>query len=62
MPDILPDPDFEGFDGIYVGSKETAFQAPPIEIDYPALLNYMRSLGKSFDELTQEEIEKFQFD
>ncbi len=57
---IIPDPDFEGFDGIFVGSKDgTAL--PPNNIDFSKIIPYMKANNKSFYDLSPEEIEMFKF-
>ena len=57
---IIPDPDFEGFDGIYIGSKE-GINLPPNEIDFKRIIKYMKTNNKEFQDLTPEEIEMFKF-
>lgn len=61
MTNVIPDPDFEGFDGIYAGSKD-GLRLPPNEHDLPALGAYLDCTGKEFKDLTQEEIDQFKFD
>lgn len=55
---IIPDPDFEGFNGVYAGGD---FVLPVPEHDYTALGRYMTETGKSFEELTEKELEQFKF-
>lgn len=58
MANVIPDPDFDGFDGIYVGSKSD-LRLPPNEHDLSALGAYLDSTGKEFKDLTQGEIDQF---
>ncbi|MBR2284478.1 MAG: hypothetical protein IJ874_08710 [Ruminococcus sp.] len=57
---IIPDPDFEWFDGIYVGSKDGT-TLPPNKIDFSKIIPYMTANNKSFNDLSPEEIETFKF-
>jgi hypothetical protein len=57
---IISDPDFEEFDGVYVGSKDGTV-LPPNEIDFAKIIKYMKTKNKSFQELSPEEIEMFKF-
>ena len=61
MANVIPDPDFEGFDGIYAGSKDITFRPPPNKVMFSDLINYMKSSGKSFSDLTEEEIKRFTY-
>ena len=56
MVGIISDPDFDGFDGIFVGTKEN-FELPSNEIDYNALAVLLKRTGKEYTELTKEEID-----
>lgn len=56
MPDIIPDPDFDGFDGIYAGGEE---RLPPNRHDLSAIAAYLRKTGKKGTELTKEELDMF---
>ena len=60
MPNLISDPDFEGFDGIYVGDKDGT-SLPPNEIDFSRIIPYMKANNKQFSDLTPEEIEQFKF-
>ncbi|MBR3419309.1 MAG: hypothetical protein IKG82_11515 [Oscillospiraceae bacterium] len=60
MTDIIPDPDFDGFDGIYVGTKD-GYSPPPNNINYDTLGAYLRQTGKTFTDLSQEEVDRFKF-
>jgi len=55
---IIPDPDCEGFNGIYAGGE---YVLPAPEHDYTALGRYMTETGKKFCELTEEEVEQFRY-
>lgn len=46
---IISDPDFEEFDGVYVGSKDGTV-LPPNEIDFAKIIKYMKTKNKSFQE------------
>ena len=54
---ILPDPDYEGFNGVYVGTKETINK--PCEYNLSALLAYLRENNRELKELKPEELERF---
>lgn len=56
MADVIPDPDYESFDGRYV---DNSFIAPPAEFNYALLGQYMRENNKEFKDLTPEELEQF---
>ncbi len=55
---IIPDPDFEGFDGIFIGAKKEKDNLADY-YDIPGLVHYARDKGKPLKELTEEEIRKF---
>ncbi|MBQ5592006.1 MAG: hypothetical protein IIU80_03590 [Clostridia bacterium] len=55
---IIPDPDFEGFNGIYAGGT---YVMPPSQHNLTALGRYMTETGKKFHELTEEEVEQFRY-
>ncbi|HRR75979.1 MAG: hypothetical protein IKI56_05760 [Ruminococcus sp.] len=57
---IIPDPDFEEFDGIFVGSKDGT-TLPPNNIDFSKIIPYMKVNKKSISDLSPEEIEMFKF-
>ncbi len=57
MADYIPDPDFEGFDGVYLDPKMS--NAPPNEYNLSALAKYLRETGKQFKELTKAEKKQF---
>ena len=61
MKNLIPEPSFEGFDGIYAGSKSDDFIMPPNEIDFSSMVKYMRETKKSFNELSEEEVNRFRF-
>lgn len=61
MKNLIPDPSFEEFDGIYAGSKNSDFIMPPNEIDLSRIVKYMKETKKSFNELTEEEVNRFRF-
>lgn len=53
---IIPDPDFEGWDGKYVDDRR---DLPPTEYDLSAVAHYMKANNKTFFELTAEELNSF---
>ncbi len=55
---IIPDPDFDGFDGIFVGSA-TDPPLPEVPVDYAALGRFMRETGKTYQDMTDEEKNRF---
>lgn len=57
MPQIIEDPSFEDFNGIYAGSKD--FSCPTKLYNYTEMIRYMKSKNKEFKDLTKEEIESF---
>ena len=61
MKELIPDPDYEGFNGVYVGDKGT-IDAPPCNYDISAACEYLRNNNKKFEDLTDEEINKFKLD
>ena len=61
MENLIPEPSFEEFDGIYAGSKSNDFVMPTNEIDFSSIVKYMRETNKSFNELTEEEKNRFRF-
>lgn len=58
MERIIPDPDFEEFDGIYVGDNENVL--PFSKYDLSKLGSYMREKNKLFNELSKEELKSFE--
>lgn len=58
VPEIIEDPDCEGFDGRYVVSVP---DAPYAEYDYSGIARYMKLNNKAFQELTKDELEQFRF-
>lgn len=60
MAEPITDPNFEGFDGIYIGDKNMS-TLPPNEIDFSAIIAYMKETGKAFTDLSHEEIDRFRF-
>ena len=58
MKGFIPDPDYEGFNGVYVGDKST-IDSPPCNYDFSAACEYLRKNNRSFDDLTDEEINMF---
>ncbi len=56
--DYIPDPDYEGFDGVYVGDRNM-LNPPPLNYDLSAMCEYMRKQNKRFEDLTEEEVERF---
>ena len=58
MSEIIPDPDFEGFDGRYV---DNSIIAPPNEYDFSRMIRYANEKNKELTELSLEEIEQFKF-
>ena len=52
MPNVMPDPDFIGFNGVYVGGEE---RLPPNQYDLSGLAKYLRETGKKFADLTDDE-------
>ena len=61
MKDLIPDPDYEGFNGVFVGDKST-IDLPPCNYDFSAACEYLRNNNKNFEDLTKEEINKFILD
>lgn len=60
MASIYEDPDYEGFNGIYVGSPNGK-PLPKNDMDLSGLAAYLRETGKEYKDLTKEEIDKFKF-
>lgn len=60
MANVISDPDFEEFDGIFVGDKSDT-SLPPNEIDFSRIIPYMKANNKQFADLNPEEIEQFKF-
>lgn len=55
---IFNDPDFDGFDGIYVGSKiNNAVMPSDITHKTEKLFAYMRETGKQAKDISNEEME-----
>ena len=58
--DIIPDPDYIDFDGIYVGSTETSSLVLENRHNLSGLSRYMKDNNKTFKELTEEELKTFE--
>lgn len=56
MAGIIPDPDFDGFDGRFVDDKAPR---PEKLYNYTEMCRYMRENNKSFQQMSPEEIEQF---
>ena len=54
---VIPDPDFKGFDGVYIGVDESEISS--IKYNIGAMCKYAKSEKKPLSKLTQKEIEKF---
>lgn len=54
---VIEDPNFSGFDGLYIGVKEDSIS--DIKYNIGAMCKYARKEGKKLSDLTREEIEKF---
>lgn len=54
----IPDPDFDGFNGVYVGGSQVL---PPNQYDLAGIAKYIRSTGKDFSQLSADEIEGFKY-
>ncbi len=52
---IIPDPDFDGWDGTCIGVED----APVLKYNLQKLLYYATENNKSVKELSQQEIEMF---
>lgn len=57
MKNIIPDPNFKEFDGVYAGGINV--QPPKEKYNYTEMLRYMRENKKVFSDLTPEEINTF---
>lgn len=57
---VIPDPDFEGFDGLYIGVDES--EISNVKYNIGAMCKYAESKNKSLSELTEKEIEKFKIE
>ncbi len=57
MKNIVPDPNFEEFDGVYAGGIN--IEPPTEKYNYTEMIRYMRENEKDFSMLTPEEINKF---
>lgn len=55
---FIPDPNFDDFNGVFVGGKQVL---PQNEYDLAGIAEYIRSSGKDFSQLSSAEIEKFKF-
>ncbi len=55
---VIPDPDFDSFDGMYIGTKG---QPEFMPYDLRALIAYARASKKEPSALTNEERERFRF-
>ena len=53
MADYIPDPDYEGFDGVYLDPKMS--NVPPCRFDLSAIAEYMKKNSKSYDQLSEKE-------
>lgn len=53
---FIPDPDFDGFNGVFVGGSKVL---PSNQYDLAGIAKYIRSTGKAFAQLTPDEIEGF---
>lgn len=53
MQHIIPDPDFEGFDGNFVDNS--IWNAPPNQYKLSEVANYLRETKKDFKDLSDEE-------
>lgn len=60
MERVIPDPAYNSFDGVYIGSTDE-FVMPPNEYDLSGIANHMRKTHKEFHELTEDEIKRFKF-
>lgn len=60
MSASFSEPDNNGFDGIYIGSKNES-SLPPNDIDFASIIAYMKATGKQYSDLTKEEVEQFKF-
>lgn len=58
MAGIIEDPDFTGFNGVYIGDKDSASH-PQSDIDYNGIAKYMKANNKEYKDLTEEEIARF---
>lgn len=58
MKNLIPDPDYEGFNGVYVGGKDI-INAPPSNYDFPAVSKYLKDNNKSFNDLSDDEKKQF---
>lgn len=59
MQHIIPDPDFEGFDGNFVDNS--IWNAPPNQYKLSEVANYLCETEKDFKDLSDEELENFKF-
>lgn len=59
--EIIPDPDYPEFDGIYCGDPEHPEILHTLPYVLPDLFKYAKSQGKKVCELTKEEFEMFRF-
>ncbi len=58
MAGIIEDPDFTGFNGVYIGDKERP-TSPKNDIDFNGIAKYMKANNKEYKDLTEEEIARF---
>lgn len=58
MANIIPDPDFEGFDGKFLDNSKPFV---PNEYDLSKFGKYLKANNKTFKDLTSQEIESFRF-
>ena len=56
MAEVIPDPDIEGFNGVYVGGEE---HLPPTEYNLSQMAAYLRNTNKKFTDLSEEEKKYF---
>lgn len=57
MPNnIIPDPDFEGWDGRFVESRP---DIPPPKHDLGAIARYLKANNKTYNDLSTEELNMF---
>ena len=59
MNNIMPEPDFDSFDGVYAGSNDSDYIMPPTQYNLSALAEFMRKHEKKYEELSKDEIEQF---
>lgn len=57
MKNIILEPDFKGFDGVYAGGIN--IEPPTEKYNYTEMISYIKRNKKEFSELTPEEIKRF---